>query len=94
MAQFIGGGMGGRQPAVVIATEPHRVELERRLSARGLDVDAARRAASTSRSMPPDAVAHRGRRRTRARRFEDVVGGVLARASLGSAGRCARSAKW
>jgi PAS domain S-box-containing protein len=84
MARFIGGGLGAGDRAVVIATEPHRVALDRQLAARGLDVHAARRtgtyvaldaAATLSRFMvgdTPDPV-----------RFTDVIGGVLSRASLG-----------
>jgi PAS domain S-box-containing protein len=84
MARFIGGGLGAGDRTIVIATEPHRRELERHLTARGLDVRAAGRsgayvaldaAATLSRFMVgagPDPA-----------RFADVVGDVIARASRG-----------
>jgi hypothetical protein len=39
LSGFISGGLTAGQAAVVIMTEPHRTELDRRLMALGLDVD-------------------------------------------------------
>ena len=39
---FVGGALEGSEAAIVIATPQHRQALDRRLQARGLDLDAAR----------------------------------------------------
>src|ERR1700687_2615953 len=41
LSRFIGGALAAGDAAVVIATKSHRIELERRLSAHGLDTDKA-----------------------------------------------------
>jgi PAS domain S-box-containing protein len=84
MARFIGGGLGAGEPTVVIATESHRLDLERRLMARGIDVGAAQRtgtylaldaAGTLSRFVVGDSLDPS--------RFTDVIGGVVDRATLG-----------
>jgi PAS domain S-box-containing protein len=44
IADFVAPGLVGGEPAVVIATEPHRRALTARLGAKGIDVDGARAA--------------------------------------------------
>ncbi|MEX2140043.1 MAG: PAS domain S-box protein [Pirellulales bacterium] len=39
---FVGGGLGAGDAAIIIATEPHRNRIQRKLRARGLDLKAAR----------------------------------------------------
>src|SRR5687767_12079641 len=40
---YVADGLAAGEGVVVIATPPHRAELEARLSARGIEIDAARR---------------------------------------------------
>jgi len=42
VARFVGASLGAGDAAVVIATRPHLLDLEHRLSVRGLDLDIAR----------------------------------------------------
>jgi signal transduction histidine kinase len=85
LSRFIGTALGAGEAAVVIATEQHRDGLARRLQAWGLDtslaiaqgryipLDAATTLAVITPGGWPDAV-----------RFAEVVGGVMARASVSS----------
>ena len=41
LSEFVAGGLSPGRAAIVIATEPHRLGLEERLRARGVDLDAA-----------------------------------------------------
>ncbi len=87
LASFIGGGLTAGEPGIVVATPEHRAELERRLRATGIDLDAARAAGAyvaldadetLSRIMVdgmPDP-----------QRFAEVIGGELTRAARGGPG--------
>jgi signal transduction histidine kinase/ActR/RegA family two-component response regulator len=81
LARFIGEGLAAGEAAIVVATREHREELERRLRAAGVDLDATRSA---------DAYVALDAEETLARimldgmpdrqRFADVIGAELARA--------------
>src|SRR3989475_9032712 len=81
LSRFIGGALAVGDAAVVLATASHREELERRLSARGLDIA---KASLQGRYVAVDA------KETLTRlivdgsvdetRFNDIIGGVLKRA--------------
>jgi len=82
LAHFIGDGLAAGEAAIVVATREHREQLERRLRAAGMDLDAARGA---------DAYVALDAEETLARimldgmpdprRFADVIGAELARAA-------------
>ena len=84
---FIGGGLAAGEAGIVVATPEHRDELERRLRATGIDLDAAR-AAGAYVALDAD--------ETLARimvdgmpdpqRFAEVIGGELTRAARGGRG--------
>lgn len=86
VTRFVGAALGAGDAALVVATAEHRERLKARLRARGLDVVAAARqgrylaldaAEVLSRIMDGD--------RPDARRFVNVIGGVLARLSAENA---------
>ncbi len=92
LESFAAGAIDQGEAIIVIATAAHRQALETRLQARGINLDAARSrdqfialdAADTLKLFMvddwPDVAL-----------FEQLVGGLLARARTA---RCARSAKW
>lgn len=93
LSRFIGGALSVGDVAVVLATGSHRVELEKRLSSRGMDT---RRAASQGRYIPLDTSEILARVVVDGvaddKRFVTVIGGVLdqaRRAIQGSHGRVA-----
>jgi PAS domain S-box-containing protein len=81
LSRFIGGAVAVGDPAVLIATKPHRSDLEKRLSANGLDTS---QAAMRGRYLVLDAtdtlpeIMVNGR--VDEKRFNDMIGGVLTRA--------------
>jgi signal transduction histidine kinase/ActR/RegA family two-component response regulator len=87
LASFIGGGLAAGEAGIVVATPEHRADLERRLRATGIDLDAARAAGAyvaldadetLSRIMVdgmPDP-----------QRFAEVIGGELTRTARGGPG--------
>jgi signal transduction histidine kinase/ActR/RegA family two-component response regulator len=87
LASFIGDGLTAGEAGIVVATPEHRADLERRLRATGIDLDAARAAGAyvaldadetLSRIMVdgmPDP-----------QRFAEVIGGELTRAARGGPG--------
>jgi signal transduction histidine kinase/ActR/RegA family two-component response regulator len=87
LGDFIGGGLGDGDACVVVAGGPRREGLDRRLRAAGVDVDAARArgqyvtldASETLARFMVEGQPDRGR-------FNEVVGGVLARAAEGRGG--------
>jgi signal transduction histidine kinase len=93
LSRFIGTALGAGEAAVVIATKEHRDGLARRLQAWGLDtakavaqgryvaLDAAETLAKIAPGGWPDAV-----------RFGEVVGGLIARVTVGSEGESRRIA--
>ncbi|MEB2345738.1 MAG: PAS domain S-box protein [Deltaproteobacteria bacterium] len=78
LARFAGGGLGAGDSFLAIATKEHLDELERRLSANGLDVAAAQ---ASGRFQRFDAAATLGailrEGRPDRERFAEVVGGAL-----------------
>src|SRR5947208_6850835 len=93
LSRFIGGALAVGDAAVVLATASHRGELERRLSARGLDIA---KASLQGRYVAVDA------KETLTRlivdgsvdetRFNDIIGGVLKRARTAIHGKDCRIA--
>jgi signal transduction histidine kinase/ActR/RegA family two-component response regulator len=87
LASFIGDGLTAGEAGIVVATPEHRADLERRLRATGIDLDAARAAGAyvaldadetLSRIMVdgmPDP-----------QRFAEVIGGELTRTARGGPG--------
>jgi signal transduction histidine kinase/ActR/RegA family two-component response regulator len=81
---FIGDGLAAGEAGIVIATPEHRAELERRLLAAGIDLDAARAAsayvaldaAETLARLVVDGIPD-------PERFRELVGGEVARAARG-----------
>jgi signal transduction histidine kinase/ActR/RegA family two-component response regulator len=81
---FIGDGLAAGEAGIVIATREHREELERRLRATGIDLDAARAegayvsldAADTLARIVVDGTPD-------PERFREVLGGEMARAAQG-----------
>ncbi len=81
---FIGDGLAAGEAGLVIATPEHREELERRLRAAGIDLDAARAAsayvtldaAKTLAQLVVDGIPD-------PERFRELVGGEVARAARG-----------
>jgi PAS domain S-box-containing protein len=88
MSRFAGGGLGAGDAVVVIATRRHREQLERQLRARGLDLATARDA---GRYVPLDAAETLSQFMVGGQPdetlFDDVVGGVIARAANGKDSR-------
>jgi PAS domain S-box-containing protein len=86
VGRFVGAGLGGGDTVVVIATEPHRVELEKSLVDRGLDVGRAR---AEGRYVAMDAAATLSQVMLEGlpdpQRFADVVGGTLRQAAAAPA---------
>ncbi len=78
LSRFIGGALAVGDAAVVIATKSHRTELERRLSARGLDTA---KAAMQGRYVIMDATETLPKFMVNGSvdetRFNDIIGGVL-----------------
>jgi PAS domain S-box-containing protein len=78
LSRFIGGALAAGDAAVVIATKSHRIELERRLSAHGLDTD---KAAMQGRYVILDASETLPKFMVNGSvdetRFNDIIGGVL-----------------
>lgn len=91
VSRFIGTALGAGDSAIVIATEPHRLEIHRRLRARGFDpaqtieqgryiaVDAAETLAKFMRRGRPNA-----------KLFEQVVGSLMDHARLSAEGPASR----
>ena len=81
LSRFIGGALAVGDPAVVIATKSHRVELEKRLSAHGLDTATA---AIQGRYVILDATETLPKIMVNGsvdeERFNGIIGGVLTRA--------------
>ncbi len=81
LSRFIGGALAVGDAAVVIATESHRIELEKRLTARGLDTTKANR---QGRYITLDAAQALPRfmenGRVNETRFKAIVGGLLTQA--------------
>jgi signal transduction histidine kinase len=87
LEEFIGGGLLAGESCVVVATRPHVEGLEARLASLGLDLAAAR-AAGRYAALDADETLKKitaGGRPDRAR-FEDVAGGLVARAAEGGRG--------
>jgi PAS domain S-box-containing protein len=84
VTRFIGAGLGAGDVAIVIATERHRGDVEERLRGRGLDLVRAR---EEGRYVPLDAAETLSNFMLDGRPdqtcFDDVVGGVIARAANG-----------
>ena len=78
LSRFIGGALAAGDAAVVIATKSHRIELERRLSAHGLDTA---KAATQGRYVILDATETLPKFMVNGSvdetRFTDIMGGVL-----------------
>jgi signal transduction histidine kinase/CheY-like chemotaxis protein len=82
LVSFIGDGLAAREAGIVIGTAAHRDELERRLRALGIDLDAARAAgayvaldaAEILSRIVVDGVVD-------AERFSELIGGEMARAA-------------
>ena len=93
LSRFIGAALGAGDAAVVVATEPHREELARRLGSHGLDLgpataehryvalDAAEVLSRIVVNGAPDAL-----------RFTEVMGEVIARAASAATGEAPRVA--
>jgi len=81
---FVAGGLRGGEAVILIVTRPHRLALEARLSAHGLDLPAAR---SQGRYIPLDAEKTLRKFMVRGwpdeELFEAVVAGLLERAAAG-----------
>jgi PAS domain S-box-containing protein len=81
LSRFIGGALAVGDPAVVISTRSHRIELEKRLSAHGLDTA---KAAMQGRYVILDATETLPKIMVNGsvdeERFNDIIGGVLTRA--------------
>jgi PAS domain S-box-containing protein len=81
LSRFIGGALAVGDPAVVIATKSHRAELEKRLSARGLDTA---KAIMQGRYIILDATETLPKIMVNGSidemRFNDIIGGVLRQA--------------
>jgi PAS domain S-box-containing protein len=81
LSRFIGGAVAVGDTAVVIATKPHRTDLEKRLSANGLDTA---KAAMRGRYFVLDATDTLPEIMVNGsvdqKRFNDIIGGVLTRA--------------
>ena len=81
LSRFIGGAVAVGDPAVLIATKPHRTDLEKRLSANGLDTS---QAAMRGRYLVLDATDTLPEIMVNGtvveKRFNDMIGGVLTRA--------------
>ncbi len=84
VASFIGGGLTAGEAGIVVATAAHRDDLERRLRATGIDLEAARAAGSY---VPLDADETLARIMVDGmpdpQRFAEVIGGELTRAARG-----------
>ena len=80
LSRFIGGALAVGDPAVVIATKSHRTELERRLSAHGVDTA---KSAMRGRYVILDATETLPKFMINGSvdevRFNDIIGGVLTR---------------
>jgi KaiC/GvpD/RAD55 family RecA-like ATPase len=78
LSRFVGGALAVGDGAVVVATKSHRVALERRLSAHGLD---AAKAILQGRFVVLDATETLSKLMVNGsvddRRFNDIIGGVL-----------------
>src|SRR5216117_217062 len=90
LSRFIGGALAVGDAAVVLATASHRGELERRLSARGLDIA---KASLQGRYVAVDAKETLTRLMVDGSidetRFNDIIGGVLKRARTAIHGKTA-----
>ena len=93
LSRFIGGALAVGDAAVVLATASHRGELERRLSARGLDIA---KASLQGRYVAVDAKETLTRLMVDGSidetRFNDILGGVLKRARTAIHGKDCRIA--
>ena len=93
LSRFIGGALAVGDAAVVLATASHRGELERRLSARGLDIA---KASLQGRYVAVDAKETLTRLMVDGSvdetRFNDIIGGVLKRARTAIHGKDCRIA--
>jgi signal transduction histidine kinase/ActR/RegA family two-component response regulator len=91
IGRFIGGGLEAGDAAVVLATERHRSGLADRLRARGLDPAALREAPGYVELDAAETLTRllvRGR--VDERRFVEIIGGALARASQARRRPCVR----
>jgi len=82
LADFVGGGLAAGEAGIVIATREHRQELERRLRAAGIDLDAARAAGAYVSLDAADTLARivvDGK--PDPERFAEVIGGEIRRAA-------------
>jgi PAS domain S-box-containing protein len=81
LSRFIGGAIAVGDPAVVVATKAHRTELEKRLSAHGLDTAKASRQGRyivlDATDTLPKVIVNGSVDETR---FNDIIGGVLTQA--------------
>src|SRR5579863_3928170 len=81
LSRFIGGALAVGDAAVVVATAPHRIELERRLSGRGVDTT---KAATQGRYITLDASDTLPKFVVNGTvdesRFKEIIGGVLKQA--------------
>src|SRR5439155_795899 len=93
LSRFIGGALAVGDAAVVLATASHRGEVERRLSARGLDIA---KASLQGRYVAVDAKETLTRLMVDGSvdetRFNDIIGGVLKRARTAIHGKDCRIA--
>jgi len=93
LSRFVGGALAVGDAAVVIATRSHRTELERRLSANGVDTD---KAALQGRYIVLDAIETLPRVMMDGlvdeARFREIVGGALVKAEISVARKQGRVA--
>jgi PAS domain S-box-containing protein len=93
LTRFVGGALAAGDASVVIATKSHRLELEKRLSANGVDVD---KAAMQGRYIVLDAIETLAQVMAREsideERFNQVVRGLLIQAETSVAGKHCRVA--
>jgi len=87
LARFIGDGLAAGEAGIVVATREHREELERRLRAEGVDLDAAR-AADAYVALDAEATLARIMRdgMPDPQRFADAIGPEVAHAARGGRG--------
>ena len=87
LARFIGEGLAAGEAGIVVATREHREELERRLRADGVDLDAAR-AVDAYVALDAEATLARIMRdgMPDPQRFAEVIGPDMARAARGGRG--------
>lgn len=93
LSRFVGGALAVGDAAVVIATKPHRTELERRLAANGVDTD---KAALQGRYIALDAIQTLPKVMVEGLvdegRFREIVGGALVKAETSIARKQGRVA--